>query len=64
MNTQKTTYIKPREIADLLKLNIVTIYEYIREGKIRAVKFGRNYRVEEKNLEKFINHSVVIARKK
>ena len=59
MNTAKIKFIKPRDIAKLLKLNIVTIYEYIREGKLRAVKFGRNYRIEEKDLEEFIQQNVV-----
>jgi excisionase family DNA binding protein len=59
MNTDKTKFIKPRDIAKLLKLNIVTIYEYIREGKLRAVKLGRNYRIEEKDLEEFIQQNVV-----
>jgi excisionase family DNA binding protein len=59
MNTDKTKFIKPRDIAKLLKLNIITIYEYIRVGKLRAVKFGRNYRIEEKDLEKFIQKNVV-----
>jgi excisionase family DNA binding protein len=59
MNTDKIKFIKPRDIAKLLKLNTVTIYEYIREGRLRAVKFGRNYRIEEKDLEKFIQQNVV-----
>lgn len=59
MNTDKIKFIKPRDIAKLLKLNILTIYEYIREGKLRAVKFGRNYRIDEKDLEEFIQKNVV-----
>lgn len=59
MNTNQTKFIKPRDIAKLLKLNIITIYVYIREGKLRAVKFGRNYRIEEKDLEKFIKQNIV-----
>lgn len=59
MNTDKIKFIKPRDIAKLLNLNLLTIYEYIREGKLRAVKFGRNYRIEEKDLEEFIKRNVV-----
>ncbi len=43
-----------REVANLLKLNILTVYEYIRKDKLKAVKFGRNYRIEEKDLDEFI----------
>ena len=63
MNTDKTKFIKPRDIAKLLKLNIVTIYEYIREGRLRAVKFGRKYRIEEKDLDTFIKKNIVKAKK-
>ena len=64
MNTDNTKFIKPKDIAKLLKLNIVTIYEYIRDGRLRAVKFGRKYRVEEKDLEAFIKSNMVKVTKK
>ena len=50
----QTTLLKVSEVAQVLKLNILTVYQYIRQEKLSAVKFGRNYRVEEKDLEKFI----------
>ena len=59
MNTDKTKFLRPREIAKLLKLNIVTVYEYIHDGKLPAAKVGRNYRVDEKDLEKFIKNNTV-----
>ena len=43
-----------KEVADLLKLNILTVYEYIRKNQLSAVKFGRYYRIEEYDLERFI----------
>ena len=47
-------FMTPQEIADLLKLNVMTIYEYIRAGTLKAIKFGRSYRVLVKDFEKFI----------
>lgn len=47
-------FLKAEEVAELLKLNILTIYKYIQKAKLQAVKFGRSYRIEEKDLEKFI----------
>lgn len=64
MNIQKTKYIRPSEIAKLLQLNLLTIYDYIHQGHLRAVKFGRTYRIEEKDLEKFIKKSEVKRQKK
>lgn len=48
-----------KEVAGVLKLNILTVYGYIRTGRLVAVKFGRNYRIEEKNLDKFIKEHKV-----
>lgn len=42
------------EAAKILRLNSETVARYIREGKISAVKLGRVWRVEEKDLEEFI----------
>lgn len=51
--------LKAKEVATILKLNILTVYEYINKSELPAVKFGRSYRIEEKDLYKFIrNHKV------
>jgi excisionase family DNA binding protein len=47
-------FLKVKEIADLLDLSILTIYEYIKKGEFQAIKFGRNYRIERKELNKFL----------
>ena len=52
-------FLTAKEVADILKLNILTVYEYIRKGMLVAVKFGRNYRIEEKNLDRFIKEHEV-----
>ena len=43
-----------KEVADILKLNILTVYDYIKRGEFRAIKLGRNYRVDRKEFDKFI----------
>ncbi|MDF9409553.1 helix-turn-helix domain-containing protein [Pelotomaculum isophthalicicum JI] len=42
------------EVAEVLKLKKVTLYNYIRSGKLPAAKFGRDYRVTEEDLRVFI----------
>ena len=44
----------PEQVADYLQLNKDTIYRYIREGKLIASRFGRNYRVTKANIELFL----------
>lgn len=55
----QTTLLKVSEVAQVLKLNILTVYQYIRQEKLSAVKFGRSYRIEEEDLEKFIKEHKV-----
>lgn len=43
------------EVAKILRLNPLTVYGYIRAGKIRAAKFGRTYRVSMEDLQTFID---------
>ena len=47
-------YLTVREVAEMLQLNEVTIRRYIGEGKIKAYKFGRNYRIEKEELDRFL----------
>lgn len=52
-----TTEIKVytlEEIAEILKVTRRTLYTYVKEGKLKAVKFGKYWRVTEKNLEEFL----------
>ena len=42
------------EVADLLKMKESTIRSWIKNGDLRAFKFGREWRVAEKDLESFV----------
>lgn len=42
------------EVAEKLKLHPNTVRKYARWGKLPAVKSGRVWRIEEKDLEDFI----------
>lgn len=46
------------EVAELLKLDVRTIYRYIQEGRLRAAKMGRVYRISESQLEDFFNKAI------
>ncbi len=48
-----------QEVAEFLKLNALTIYKYIKEGRLDAVEFGGHYRISQKSLDLFIaDHKV------
>ena len=53
MNKDKR-FLTPSEVAKELQLNLLTIYKYIRNMKLLAIRFGRNYRIAKEDLDKFI----------
>lgn len=50
-------YYTPQEIAEHLKLNINTVYQYIRKEELEAVKIGNRYRISKSSLQEFLNQA-------
>ena len=50
------TVYKLEEVADILQVTRRTIYNWIYEGKLKAFKVGRAWRVSKEALEDFIQH--------
>lgn len=48
-------FMTTHEIAELLKVSEATVRTWIHEKKLRAVRFGREFRVPFKDLEAFVN---------
>jgi excisionase family DNA binding protein len=44
----------PEEIAAKLKLNINTIWRYLKSGKLPSSKIGNRYRITEEQLQQFM----------
>ena len=42
------------EVSKILKLTPLTVAEYIRAGKITAFKVGKEWRMTDEDIEKFI----------
>ena len=43
------------ELAERLRVNRMTIYRYIKAGKLNAIKIGKEFRIERAEFEKFIS---------
>ena len=56
---KKEQFYTPEELADILKLNIITIYRYIRAKKLKAYKLGNTYRIDKKTFNDFINKKLI-----
>ena len=49
------TFLTVQEVSDILRLNILTVYKYIRNFNLEALEFGGHYRIPKSALIKFIN---------
>lgn len=47
------TMYSPDEVADLLGLHVRTIRHYVRDGRLPAVRIGKQYRISEVDLRAF-----------
>lgn len=47
-------FLTPEEIAKQLKLNVNTVYAWLRSGKLKGLKLGRVWRVRAADLESFL----------
>lgn len=46
-----------KEIADILKLDKMTIYRYVKRGTLKAHLFGKEYRIKESDFEDFLKEA-------
>lgn len=43
------------ELAEKLRVNIMTIYRYIKAKKLKAYKIGKEFRIDKKEFDRFLN---------
>ncbi len=48
-------FYKAEDLAEKLEVNIMTIYRYIKAGRLKAYKIGRDYRIEKEEFKAFLN---------
>ena len=54
LNMDNAKFLTVEEMADILKVVPMTIYRYLKAGKLTAYKFGKEYRVYEKDFKEFL----------
>ena len=47
-------YYTPQEIASMLKVAYMTVYRWIRAGKLEAYQVQKQYRIKESDFKKFM----------
>lgn len=53
-NMKEKPFYKAEELAELLEVNIMTIYRYIKAGRLKALKIGRDFRIDKKEFDRFL----------
>jgi excisionase family DNA binding protein len=46
-----------QELADTLRVNIMTIYRKIKTGTLKAHKIGKEFRIEKKEFDSFLSRT-------
>ena len=55
MKTQnKKEFYLAEELAEKLRVNIMTIYRYIKAKKLKAYKIGKEFRIDSDEFNKFL----------
>lgn len=57
MGTTDKKYYTAKELAEMLGLNVMTIYRYINAGKLKAYKIGKEYRIDKSEFDRFMQKS-------
>lgn len=47
-------FYKAENLAELLEVNIMTIYRYIKAGRLKAYKIGREFRIDKNEFQSFL----------
>ncbi|MGD9116763.1 MAG: helix-turn-helix domain-containing protein [Dehalococcoidia bacterium] len=56
-------YYTIQEIADILKVDYMTVYRWIRAGKLEAYQVQKHYRIKESDFQKFMEANKKVASK-
>ena len=56
---KKEEFYTAQDVANKLKVNVMTVYRYIKAGKLEAYKRGKEFRISEKELSNFFRKAKV-----
>jgi excisionase family DNA binding protein len=59
----KDKFYTIQEIADILKVDYMTVYRWIRAGKLEAYQVQRQYRIREADFKKFMKANKTVSNK-
>ncbi len=60
----KEKFFTTEQVANILQVHPFTILKYIREGKLKGIKLGRVYRIQESDIESFLEECTTKVKSK
>lgn len=55
-NMENKEFYKAEDLAKLLDVNVMTIYRYIKAGRLKAYKIGKEFRIDKVEFQSFLNN--------
>lgn len=55
--SKEEQYYTIKEVAEILKVAYLTVYRWVKDGKIDAYKLGKEYRIKKVDLDNFVESS-------
>ena len=56
---KEKVYYTAKELAEMLSVNIMTIYRYIKAKRLNAYKIGKEFRIDREEFEQFMNRAKI-----
>lgn len=54
-------FLTPKQIADILQIDIMTVYREIKRRKLKAGKFGKEFRTSSADFEEYLHNAYQAA---
>jgi excisionase family DNA binding protein len=62
-NRNVNEFLTPEEVAEILRINVMTVYGYIQKDSLNAIRLGRKYRISSQDLALFLDSKCTRVRK-
>lgn len=56
---ENNSFLTVEQVAELLQVHWQTVLNYIKSGKLKAVRLGKGYRIPEQAINKFVKENSV-----
>jgi len=59
MKIKDKEFYKAEDLAEKLDVNIMTIYRYIKAGRLKAYKIGKEFRIDKNEFNMFLEKAKI-----